>query len=329
MNEAQTGLDTGRTRRKHTRVISVAVGVGALAIVALAFVGVAANSTSGCSSCHRAQSKALAATNHENVACEACHAAPPERFSAAIGVVFRMVPASIGGVRLNGPSRPMGDGACTGCHDATMSSGVVSAKGLRIKHSTCAIDSHCFSCHSSSAHGRATRVARTPTMTQCTTCHVKQRVSTQCVTCHTDEVSADRIKDPVWTQVHGRQWRTMHGLGDQATCLACHSQDDCGECHGPGVPHPVDFGSTHGKYAQEAGRDTCLSCHESESFCNGCHTIEMPHPEGFLQRHSSIAKFNEDPACTVCHPLEDCRSCHTYHIHPGGSKPPVGRNGEG
>ena len=79
----------------------------------------------------------------------------------------------------------------------------------------------------------------------------------------------------------------------------------------------------------DSGEDKCLTCHKTSAFCEGCHKIEMPHPAGFLQKHSSIATSMEDPACAPCHPLEDCKSCHAFHVHPGGTQPPVGRNGEG
>lgn len=307
----------------------MAIGLVAVFAIVIVLVATTATSTAGCGWCHRPQANALTKSVHERVACGSCHAASPVRLQASVDVVARMVPASLGGIKLDGPGRPMASSACTHCHDSVMAGEVVQARGIRIKHESCASGAPCATCHSAASHGRSTRVVRAPSMSGCTKCHLERGISTDCDVCHEGKMSADRVRDPAWVRVHGPDWKSDHGLGDQSTCAVCHSQDDCGRCHGPGVPHPGDFGSTHGDYAIESGQDKCLTCHKTGAFCEGCHTIEMPHPDGFLQQHSSIATFNEDPACTVCHPLEDCRSCHTYHIHPGGTKPPVGRDGGG
>ena len=101
-------------------------------------VGVAANSSAGCSACHASQSDALAASAHASIACTVCHAAPPGQVAARVDVVVRMVPASIGGVDLDGPGRPIGSGPCIECHEDVLSGGVLSKNGLRIDHLACA-----------------------------------------------------------------------------------------------------------------------------------------------------------------------------------------------
>ena len=73
--------------------------------------------------------------------------------------------------------------------------------------------------------------------------------------------------------------------------------------------------------------DSCLTCHRSAEYCSGCHGIEMPHPKGFLQKHGRIATSPTDLKCAICHVQSDCTQCHEYHVHPGGTQPPVGRYG--
>jgi hypothetical protein len=224
----------------------------------------------------------------------------------------------------------VGNSACLECHGEVRAEGeIVVGKGLRIDHSACTMGSGCTSCHSTSTHGTATRVVRAPAMAECTGCHLSAGASTACETCHEGEMPTDRVRDPVWVRTHGPQWEEFHGLGDIRTCAVCHEGADCETCHGTGVPHAPDFGGSHGTYALDSGTDKCLSCHKSRTWCEGCHQVEMPHPEGFLQAHSGIAVSKEDPVCSRCHPLEDCKTCHGFHVHPGGAGPPAGKYGGG
>ena len=331
MSDQSTGSDLENSKRSAARRRTTAVfsAVALLVVVLLVTVGVAANSTAGCSACHAAQSQALAESAHATVACNTCHAAPPRSVAARMDVVLRMLPASIGGVTLDGPGKPIGSAPCTSCHTEVMSGGVVAKNGLRIDHQACTSHTSCSACHSRSSHGSSTRIVRAPSMSECTACHLAQGASTACETCHEGTLAADRTRDPVWVRTHGPDWESAHGLGDLRTCTMCHASGDCEKCHGAGVPHSADFGATHGNYALETGKDKCLTCHRTAAFCEGCHKTEMPHPAGFLQKHSSTATSVEDPTCAPCHPLEDCQSCHAFHVHPGGTQPPIGREGKG
>jgi hypothetical protein len=307
----------------------VVAALAALVVVIGIIVGVAATSSVGCASCHESQTTSLASSAHAGEACSTCHAAPPQQFAARLDVIVRMLPSSIGGVDLDGPGRPMGSRSCITCHDDVLSGDVVTKNGIRINHQACASETSCRVCHSASSHGTSTRFVRAPVMAECTACHLEDGASVECKTCHEGEMTPDLIRDSGSASIHGADWKDAHGVGDQRTCAVCHAPDDCARCHGSGVPHPADFGATHGTYALESGQDLCLTCHETASFCEGCHVTGMPHPEGFLQNHSGVATSTEDPACTPCHPLVDCKSCHTFHVHPGGPQPTTGPNGAG
>jgi hypothetical protein len=120
--------------------------------------------------------------------------------------------------------------------------------------------------------------------------------------------------------VHGANWKTTHGLGDQKSCATCHPANYCQRCHKVPIPHPVDFGKTHGQIAM-ANNGACKVCHKSSKvFCDACHggTV-MPHPKGFTSLHTKVASSTKDPTCIRCHVDTDCEDCHRLHVHPGGS----------
>lgn len=309
---------------------AIAVAVAALAVVGLvAILGFGPGSTTACSSCHVPQAAALVRSPHAGIACRACHFSARGSVSSRIDVLARMLPATIGGTRLRGPGRPVGNAPCIACHPKMVAGGVVDKNGLRINHTKCIVASPCEDCHSQSIHGTSTRLVRGPKMAECVACHVKQKAPLGCAACHAAKLPASLARDPEWARTHGPDWKTLHGTGDLTSCTACHDSAFCRPCHHIDFPHPVTFGTKHGTLALTAGTDACFTCHKGPAYCDGCHGIEMPHPTGFLQRHSSVATSDRDPKCATCHVLDDCDQCHTYHVHPGGTGPAVGRNGSG
>ena len=300
----------------------IALAVASLTVVTLLVLGilvsVGAASTVACSRCHAPQAAALADSPHSGIACERCHFASHGPVSSRIAVVTRMLPSSVGGVRLEGPGRPMGRGVCVSCHPKWVAGGVVSNDGLRINHTRCTVGASCESCHGETIHGTATRLVRKAAMADCVACHVEKSAPLDCATCHVGKVPTAGTGDPEFARTHGPDWKTMHGTGDLRSCAGCHAPDSCRRCHRAGYPHPANFGVTHGPEAVSVGRDACLTCHKNAAFCTGCHGIEMPHPAGFLQRHGTIATSVNDPQCAICHVLADCAQCHDYHVHPAG-----------
>jgi hypothetical protein len=308
--------------------LALSAALAALVVLILvAALGIGAASTVACSYCHASQATAFGRSPHAGIPCSTCHFSARGPILSRLDVLTRMLPSSIGGVRLVDSGRPVGGAVCVYCHTKIASGGVVSKNGLRINHSRCSVTSTCEDCHSQSIHGTSTRFVRTSSMTACFACHVANKAPVGCSVCHAGQLPAGRQRDPEWIREHGPDWKTMHGTGDLRSCASCHTSDSCRPCHLIDFPHPSDFGATHGALAKSVGEAACLTCHKQSAYCTACHGVEMPHPVGFLQAHSRIAKSATDPKCVTCHVASDCEQCHTYHIHPGGTAPPVGRNG--
>lgn len=321
--------EAGITPRPSRRMV---LAISLVIVVVLGIVsslGFTAGASVACSYCHPEQSSAHAGSGHSVVPCRTCHFSLNGPVASRLDVLLRMAPRALGGVQLEGPGRPIDRGVCLNCHDTIQASAVVGGNGIRINHASCTLTSQCESCHTASVHSEALRFVKTPKMADCVACHREEGASLECDTCHEQKRISGRSRDAEWTRTHGADWKKLHGTGDLRTCSPCHTPDSCAKCHGIDLPHPTSFGSTHGRSAKKVGAKTCLTCHETAEYCNACHGIEMPHPDGFLQKHSSLARSDSDPRCVTCHVTEDCETCHTYHVHPGGTQPPVGRLGDG
>lgn len=326
--DTERATEDGNSRSSRRAVLAITVAI--LAIVSLgAIFGHRSASATACSRCHTPQAQALEKSVHSTIACRTCHFAENGPVSSRIDVLGRMVPRAIGGVELDRAGRLVSSEVCIDCHDTLLQDGVTSANGLRINHKSCAVGVACESCHTQSIHGTATRYVRAPMMADCLSCHAKKSATVNCDACHDGKLATDRARDPEWARAHGPEWKTLHGTGDLASCVGCHTPTSCAKCHGINLPHPPEFGTTHGTTALKAGVDRCRTCHKRAAYCDGCHGMKMPHPSGFLQTHSTVASSLNDPRCVKCHVVDDCQTCHTYHIHPGGTQPPVGRNGNG
>ena len=285
-----------------------------------AVVAVAGSFTPACSLCHGTQSRAQATTAHTGVTCYQCHLSdgawslPSHKGQELLG----MYPKALVGLGYRSPAGQTARNACLRCH-ASVLEGISTGDGLRVKHSSCATGSSCDSCHAATAHPKATRWAAAPVMEDCVACHKENDAPTECTVCHTQEKErSTRARGP-WQVTHGKDWRKMHGMGQTDSCSTCHPVGFCAKCHNVAVPHPADFGATHGDMAIQ-DLESCQTCHTSRAFCDACHGMPMPHPSGFLKRHSTLTRGDQDPACLRCHEANDCDNCHSSHVHPGGSK---------
>lgn len=323
-NNTAENSDAQTVRRRPRWLVLSAVS--ALVLIALVLGFYAVGTTPSCSLCHQSQATAMAKSPHSAVACDACHFASSGSFVGRIAVATRMLPLSLGGVRLTHAGRSVPNGACLSCHSRLASTGVVKKAGLTIDHTRCVTSAPCEDCHTVSIHGTATRLVRASVMTQCMACHAAKHVSTTCVSCH---ASRDVLKasGTEWKLTHGPDWKKLHGTGDPRTCVECHPAEYCKRCHRVGFPHPAEYGATHGTEAQTVGASACLTCHDQQRFCDGCHGMPMPHPANFLQNHSSISHGVDDARCKTCHSLDDCVECHVNHIHPGGPKAASNKGG--
>ncbi|MCL5736848.1 MAG: hypothetical protein M1274_14970, partial [Actinobacteria bacterium] len=86
-----------------------------------------------------------------------------------------------------------------------------------------------------------------------------------CLSCHTDFQKKTASEDAK-TFSH-----SLH-LSQRISCSTCHvqvghagmaipDQKVCLECHGMQMPHPSDFGTSHGQTVKANGAEVCGRCH--------------------------------------------------------------------
>lgn len=307
-------MRSGKDQGARKRVIWLVAVLIILAVVGLG--GYNFTALPGCESCHDRESFTTATSEaaHASVDCRSCHvpAAVADRLAFSLRQPLHMFVPFPGGADRDAAAVP--DERCIACHQ-DLNTRVSSSGGIRMPHASCALGASCSDCHSATAHGAATAWVRAYDMDRCLGCHVEES-RTACDLCHEGQRPSARVASRTFAATHGSEWRTTHGMGNPETCLVCHQQEDCAECHGAGLPHGPDFIQTHFTYAAEASAK-CGGCHES-SFCDGCHGMEMPHPAGFVEGHAGAAEGQPD-ACKRCHVEADCTTCHVKHVHPGGA----------
>jgi nitrate/TMAO reductase-like tetraheme cytochrome c subunit len=316
----------GSWRSKYGRfkvpALSV-IGIALLLLVAIAVAGpITLAAPKSCSSCHpvSAAYAQWSTSSHAKVACERCHV---ERATfGGLGNSVALVGDAVDTVTGNSTkSGVVQDGTCLSCHQKVRDDKPFVRGGLRMSHAGL-IDTgyRCVECHSDVAHAAPAARPSGIRMSLCARCHNNVKTSGACNLCHVDSRTPDkaRLGDPEWSKTHGRDWKTLHGMGDLSTCTLCHDSKKCQGCHGIPLPHPEIFIKTHGKDSLQPSA-TCLTCHK-QSFCDNCHAMPMPHPKGFLPKHPAYANSTNDPRCLRCHPSDSCSDCHLDHVHPGGAK---------
>jgi hypothetical protein len=183
-------------------------------------------------------------------------------------------------------------------------------------------------------HGAAVR----DTPRQCSTCHTQE----SCLACHAPSqrvsaglpargpgrgVGAQPVRRP--PDSHRENFANFHGrvaATTPATCVGCHVQTDCLECHRPSAAsasgyHPAGFLTRHpaAAYARET---SCSDCHNVGSFCATCHASAGLVSTGplrsgyhdasrfFVLSHGQAARQSLE-SCTSCHVERDCLTCHS------------------
>jgi hypothetical protein len=287
--------------------------VAVVPAVLLVFGVYNAGALPGCKGCHDEATFVAGTRNsaHADVDCIACHVgtAPADRVSFGFREAFHMTLPVLRGTGRDWQAVP--DSRCLTCHEAIQDT-VTTSGGIRIAHASCALDSLCSDCHSTTAHGAATSWVRVYDMETCLACHVS-KASTKCDLCHEGRLPSNRVTSGVFAITHGPQWQKTHGMGNATTCTVCHTAANCEKCHGAGLPHGVGFLKEHSGFAtSKAAR--CRSCHEPR-FCSDCHGLTMPHTTAFTRGHAADAK-KDAALCKRCHADPDCTKCHA--IGSGG-----------
>lgn len=268
-----------------------------------------------CLSCHQQEPfvNATAASPHFEVECTSCHIPRGVGGRVEFGVRHLANAALFrpGGAR---DLSYVSNAACLSCHEEVLEARLTN-NGIRIEHAFCAVEADCTGCHSAVAHGAQVSWVRAYSMKTCLECHVA-REAMDCAMCHEGRSREDRITSGTFAITHGEQWEQTHGMGDSATCVACHTAASCVTCHGAGTPHISNFVRVHSDYALSPEAQ-CTDCHQ-QRFCDDCHGLEMPHTSEFVRMHAQPAQADER-SCMRCHLQADCDLCHDTHVHPGGA----------
>lgn len=122
-------------------------------------------------------------------------------------------------------------------------------------------------------------------------------------------------------------WRVTHGpesLADPASCLRCHTQSWCSDCHAISRPHPQEWLARHPAEASRKSSN-CQTCH-TQQFCDACHKgkrgVPSSHDSDWLTRHQDAVGRDlrrppprgvgraEAESCRVCHKADFCQGCH-------------------
>ncbi len=289
-----------------------------VAVVAIPLLFAGTSSSRFCSLCHQSASPStdIGGAVHNDRSCYSCHLErgwidwPAAKFRE----FTRMYPkALLGKNEPAGPGVRVASGVCLRCHGDVLAQ-TVERGGFRMAHKAMPPSATCDSCHS--AHPGVSRWVREPVMEECVSCHAANGASTKCDLCHEAKPPSARLTKGPWQVTHGPGWATNHGAGTLQYCVTCHEKGFCENCHKVPMPHPADFGGTHGDYAKKTDA-RCNTCHSEQTFCLACHQVPMPHPSGFFGDHSSVATGYEDERCLKCHDKESCWQCHIKHIHPG------------
>lgn len=309
--------------KKTKRTATIVMGVVVVFFVLLAVASVVTSQRFVCSSCHDQETRVCDQGAHAQASCYECHLnGGLWRFSSQKSREwFVMYPRqwfAHEDVRsATTPCTQIDNDLCLKCHASVGLVAGTGSTGIRIDHSTCVATFTCTTCHVRFAHGNATQRTSQLAMEQCQKCHQKDFRLKRCTRCH-EERSADMTaSSKAWRATHGSNWRTTHGMGNLKTCSACHTDALCIKCHQTPIPHRQDFGSTHGKTAQQHP-ESCKTCHREKNFCSACHGIAMPHPNTFLKEHSKLVKQRGDKVCLRCHTQDSCEQCHAQHTHPAG-----------
>ena len=207
-------------------------------------------------------SRAECSTCHTSNDCMACHVSPAP---AVVQSLVSLEESAAPGIGL--------EGHAPNSHESLffMDSHPVLGASNGQQCATCHVERFCVECHDGPSNGGyhpPDFVARHPAEafgqdTECATCHNTQAF---CRSCHLEAGfgSTGRLgpgyhdAQSLWLLRHGQAARQ-----NLETCVSCHAQNDCTQCHSvvgafKVSPHSSDFDA---RSAWDRSPTTCLACH--------------------------------------------------------------------
>jgi len=182
----------------------------------------------------------------------------------------------------------------------------------------------CKSCHKT-----LNRITN-PKMDSCIRCHKKEKKNS-CESCHKYEQNLFKTDydKKIKPKSHYRvNFKKIHIVSDQKSCLNCHQKRECIDCHLTNRRkidnfHPEDYLTIH-KF--ETDYNSCESCHKKNRDCKACHQktgIDAQkkrdvknykvHPDGWMH---GVEAQKDITKCISCHKENDCLECHKEKNNP-------------
>lgn len=276
-----------------------------------------------CASCHAGVSQGRTRSRPSTELCESCHEPSPNL------AVYVTRPAPL----------ELGPRAIVFSHD----------QHLALQR----INGQCVGCHAG-AVSEQPGPRLFPTMEACLSCHEheSQFDAAVCTNCH-ERGDLPQLRPESFMR-HDATWLRHHAEGarrGEALCEACHSEQDCTDCHGMfqnlaieerqpdaierDLVHRADFMTRHAIEA-EAQPTTCVRCHQPRT-CDGCHVQRgvsgnalgalNPHPPGWNAGSGhGLAARRQLFQCASCHDQGAATNCIRCHSSggPGGNPHPNG-----
>ena len=296
-------------RRKGTALQKMLVASELASILIVVFLTCSFIYTSQpkfCQLCHRTsqEHQEWQTSVHKETGCLACHQEPGvfgflvekiARLDDCMSTVkkrFFKIPYTV-------PIRAeVSNSSCRRCHSIERISLV--SHTIKVSHKEILEAGYkCTDCHNTVAHGKAVPQPKYPSMDKCVLCHNNKTASTRCRLCHVPDVGKRPRQVMDYPKIH---------LKSPYNCKGCHDMQNCNECHGLEMPHPVDWERMHPREGF-VNKSVCWRCHNTK-FCNECHTnFPGPHSEDFPQ--TSHGPATQEPEACGCHQRETfCPLCH-------------------
>lgn len=279
--------------KKRIRTALVAV---ALLLVFSPFYIKSDKPTVVCMACHEMRSEYLSwkTSTHKKLECSKCHKAP-SAYKMLWGHVFG--PSAAWEMKNRDSFK-----TCVNCHEKIP--GVVYFHSIKFPH-----DSHrkhindCRFCHHNIVHGSRIEYRKAPKKETCYTCHDNKKATKKCSNCHLSfKKELPQQLDPNWISSHMSDVSKF-----KKSCVACHKEKFCEDCHRSVNPHEAKWMKSHRKPAVK-NTATCQVCHSSKD-CSACHGILREHKTEWYDGHRKLAR-KSTKLCDRCHGKDYCDTCH-------------------